>query len=70
MANIVVVTADKVIVKVTLALVMTLEVWPKEQVAQARRVYLSLEASKGHTSISKAPLHCEKSAATQNLLNY
>ena len=44
----VVVMVDEVIVGVTLALVI-IEVWQKKQAAQARRVYLLLEVSKGHT---------------------
>ena len=66
----VVVTANEVIVRVTLALVMTVEVWQKELAAWARRVYLLFDVSKGHISINWAPLHYGKSAATRKLSNY
>ena len=65
----VLVMADEVIVKVILALVLTLKVWQKDQAAWARRVNLLLKLSKGHTSISQALLHYRKSAITRNLLN-
>ena len=65
----VVVMVDEMIVRVTLALVMTVGVWPKGQAAQAGRVYLLLDMSKGHICISLAMLHYGKSTLTRNLLS-
>ena len=65
----VVVMADELKVGVTLAIVMVVEVWQKEQADQDRRVYLLLNLSKGHIGTSQAPLHYEKSATTRNLSN-
>ena len=68
MANIVVMV-DEMIVRVTLALVMTAGVWQKEQAEQAGRVYLLLNMSKGHICISWALLHYGKSTTTRNLFS-
>ena len=65
----VVVMVDKMIVRVTLALVMTVDVWTKEQVAQAGRVYLLLGMSKGHICINWTLLHYGESTTTRNLLS-